>query len=842
MTTPDGARFEVAHRLNRRLRVVIPGLRRDEERCALVAVLLMKHPAIRKVRVEARIGSLAIHFDPESMAEAWLSRLLGGMLAQVVAARMPSAGDIEPVDPDAPAAGGACTTLAVEGMSCASCAMLIEMRLRRHPGVTRAQVHFATGMLEVAGRLDRGEVARVVGTLGYAVRPLDTPTQRRLVIERERQLLAQARRRLLLATALTLPVAVLGMLMPRGWGWKTVEFLLATPVVFGAGASIFKRAWLLARQGSANMDSLIALGAGSAYVYSVPVWLRGGHHLYFEAAASIVTFVLLGRYLEEKAKGKAGDAIRQLMELQPETATRILPDGREELVPIDALRVGERIRIRPGERIAADGVVVAGDSSVNESLITGESLPVGKSPDDKVVAGCINGAGSLQVEVRAVGADTVLAGIIHLVEQAQNSRLPVQKLVDRVSARFVPGVLLLAGMTALYWLRRGRPVGVALTNAVSVLLIACPCALGLATPTAIMAGTGHAARRGIYIRGGESLEVASRLQVVILDKTGTLTAGHPRVIDFHARSPWSDERILTLAGSAELPSEHFLGRAVVSHARSLGHTLENCESFVVHPGQGVEARVAGHSVAIGNAAWLAESDIDTAPLQAWADRWAAQGMTPLLMAVDGAAAAVFAVADPVRADARLAVRRLRQMGLRVVMVTGDLHATARHVAERVGIREILAEARPHHKVAVVQRLKASGLRVAMVGDGINDAPALAAADVGFAMGSGADVAMETAGMTLVGGELLKLPEAILLSRRTLSVIRQNLFWALIYNLVAIPEAARGRLNPMIASAAMAMSSVSVVLSALRLQHVPPEEMENGTEEEELAASGSAAHG
>ncbi|NGZ05271.1 MAG: copper-translocating P-type ATPase [Magnetococcales bacterium] len=821
MTTPD-TRFHVVHRLHRRIRVVIPGLQRDAERCALVAVLLNKHPAVRKVRVEARIGSLAIHFDPESMPPDLLLALLDRMLTSVLAAQNPSTSCADPSAPAELETTGMGTTLAVEGMSCASCAMLIEMRLRRHPGVTRAKVHFTSGMLEVAGRMERREVVQVVGALGYVVRPLDTLAQRRLVIERERQLLAQARRRLWLAAGLTLPVMILGMLMPRSWIWKSLEFLLTTPVVFGTGAPIFQRAWRLARHGSANMDTLIAIGAGAAYTYSVPVWLRGGHHLYFEAAASIITFVLLGRYLEEKAKGKAGDAIRQLMDLQPETATRILANGHEEIVPIDALQVGERILIRPGERIAADGVVVAGTSAVDESLLTGESLPVNKSRDDKVVAGCINGAGALRVEVRAVGTETVLAGIIHLVEQAQNSRLPVQKLVDQVSARFVPGVLILAGMTALYWLGRGRPLGVALTNAVSVLLIACPCALGLATPTAIMAGTGHAARRGIYIRGGESLEIASRLQVVILDKTGTLTAGHPHVVDFHNVSSLPKREILALAGSAEQPSEHFLGRAVVNHVRAARIKIAPCDGFQVHPGQGVEAQVAGRSVLIGTAAWLTERQIDPQPVLDSAARWADQGMTPLLMAIDGQASAVFAVADPIRSDARLAVKRLQQMGLRVVMVTGDLRATAQHVATSVGIRDVLAEARPHHKVAVVHQLKAKGWRVAMVGDGINDAPALAAADVGFAMGSGADIAMESAGMTLVGGELLKLPEAILLSRRTLSVIRQNLFWALIYNLVAIPEAARGRLNPMIASAAMAMSSVSVVLSALRLQHVPPE--------------------
>jgi len=816
--TYSPAHYQLVHQLRRRVRIVAPGLRSDRERMALLEILLRKHQALKEVRGVPELGSLVVFFDPRALSRERLLPLLdavvGNLLARPGAATPAAAAPV--VDDSAPVQ--ACS-LAVEGMTCASCAALIEMRLARDPRVERAAVNFAAGTAQVEGRLGRDEVFRIVGTLGYEARPMDTLAQRRLLVEKERARLAEAKRRVIVAGLLSLPVMAIGMAMPHSFLLKTAEFLLTTPVVLWAGRPFFTKAWALAKQREANMDSLIAMGAGAAYAYSVPAWLFNRHHLYFEAAGGIITFVLLGRYLEERAKGKAGEAIRKLIELQPQTAT-VLRDGAETVIAAEELQVGDLLLVRPGERIPGDGVVEAGLSSVDESMVTGESIPVVKEPGHSVVGGCINGAGTLRIRATAVGGDTVLAGIVRLVDQAQGTKLPVQKLADRISAVFVPAVMGIAGVTAGGWLLAGASLTVATVNAIAVLLIACPCALGLATPTAIMAGTGQAARRGIFIRGGESLELAAKLSVVVLDKTGTLTEGRPQVTALVNRSGLNDGELLALAAGAEGDSEHYLARAVVEHARRLGINPAAAEAFHTEPGRGIAARVAGHELRLGNAAWLEEAGIASAALAADAAHFAAQGQTPVFLALDGQPAALIAIADRPRADATAAVVQLRALGLEVVMLTGDNAATARHIAAEVGIGHVIAEASPADKLAVIHRLHDSGHRVGMIGDGINDAPALAAADVGFAIGSGTDIAIEAADITLVGGDIAKVAEAIALSRRTMTIIRENLFWALFYNTVAIPVAASGRLNPMIASAAMAMSSVSVVGNSLRLQRVP----------------------
>ncbi len=811
--------YQLVHRLRRRVRIVAPGLRGDRERMALLEILLRKHPQLKRVRGVSELGSLAIHFDPHSLpAERLLPMLdavVGNLLPKAGAAPRPTAA-AEPPPTDLPPQS---CSLAVEGMTCASCAALIELRLNRDPRVAAARVNFAAGTAQVEGRLGRSEIYRLVDALGYQARPMDTLAQRRLLVERERERLAEARRRLLGAGLLSLPLMAIGMAMPNSFLLKGLEFLLATPVVAWAGRPFFSKAWALAKQREANMDSLIALGAGAAYLYSVPAWLLGRHHLYFEAAGGIISFVLLGRYLEERAKGQAGEAIRKLIELQPATAT-VLRAGQELTIPAEQLELGDLLLVRPGERIATDGEVVAGHSSVDESLISGESLPLAKGPGDRVVGGCINGSGSLRLRATAVGGDTVLAGIVRMVDQAQGAKLPVQKLADRISARFVPAVMGIATATGIGWLLAGALPAVAATNAIAVLLIACPCALGLATPTAIMAATGQAARRGIFIRGGDSLELAARLHSVALDKTGTLTAGRPQVTELINHSTLEDRALLALVAGAEGESEHYLGRAVVEYAREQGITTPQPEQFQAEPGRGISATVAGHHLQLGNAAWLRAAAIATAPLEPIAARLAARGQTPIYIGLDQQAVGLLAIADRPRPEAKAALAQLRALGVEVVMLTGDNAITARHIAAEVGIEQVVAEASPARKRAVIERLRASGRRVGMIGDGINDAPALAAADVGLAIGSGTDIAIETADITLVGGDLERAAEAIALSRRTMTIIGENLFWALFYNSVAIPVAASGRLNPMIASAAMALSSVSVVANSLRLQRRP----------------------
>jgi Cu+-exporting ATPase len=785
---------------------------RQTERGYLLEILLRKHAAVKDVRVVAGIGSVTVHYDPVQLPEERLLAVVDAVIGNLAEAPPPKPAAAAQA-PDGPQVE---CSVAVEGMTCASCALLIEMHLKRDPQVANASVNFAAGTATVQGNLDREALSAHVARLGYVPRPMDTLAQRRLLVERERMRLAESKRRFLQAAWLTAPVMVTGMLMHRSPVLRLMELALSTVVVFGSGGDIFRKAWMLAKQREANMDTLIALGAGAAWIYSLPGVLRRHHHVYFESAAGIVTFVLLGRFLEERAKGKASEAIRKLIELQPDTAVR-LRRGVEEVVPIDEVQVGDLLRVRPGDRVPIDGVVEDGRSAVDESLVTGESIPVAKAPGDAVIGGCINGTGSFTLRATAINGETVLSGIVKMVDHAQSAKLPVQKLADRISARFVPAVGAVAGLTFSVWLLAGHPAARALSHAVAVLLIACPCALGLATPTAIMVGTGQAARRGIYIRNGEALETSSKLTTLVFDKTGTITEGKPVVTDFLAGDSEDEDLLATLIASAEAPSEHFLGQALAAWARERGAKTRAAKDFNARPGRGVQAFVSGKTVRIGNAALLEEAGIDAAEFAAQAEAWSGEGKTPVFVAIGQRCAALLAVADRPREGAREAIALLHRLGLTTVMATGDLEATARHIAHQVGIDRVVARATPADKLELVRRLQAEGRKVGMVGDGINDAPALAAADVGFAIGSGADIALESADVTLVGGDITRVASGIELSRRTMSVIRQNLFWALGYNTVAIPIAAAGRLNPMIASAAMAMSSVSVLSNSLRLQ-------------------------
>jgi Cu+-exporting ATPase len=813
---PEYAHLRVVHALSRRVRILTEALRGDPERCYVLEILLRKRPEIRQVRAVPRIGSVVVHFDPSGLPRANLLRIVDtvvGNLARQASlpATVPTAAAEQPDVPPQEC------VMAIEGMTCASCALLIELSLQRDPRIESARVNFAAGSMAVSGRISRDELFERVSRMGYTPRPMDTLSQRRLLVERERQALREAKRRFAYAGLLSLPVIAIGMSMPKSLPLKLLELVLAAPVVFWSGRPIFEKAWMLARQRSANMDTLVAIGAGAAMLYSLPAMLRrGDRHVYFEAAAGIVSFVLLGRYLEEKAKGKASEAIRKLIELQPATAT-VLREGVEVVVVADSLYAGDVMRVRPGEKVPTDGIVVAGESEADESMLTGESLPVAKRPGDRVVGGCMNLNGILDVRATAVGTATVLCGIVRMVDQAQGTKLPVQKMADRIAAVFVPSVIGIAAATAAGWLLAGYSARAALTHATAVLLIACPCALGLATPTAIMAGTGQAARRGIFIRRGDSLEVAARLTTVVFDKTGTITEGRPVVTDFLNLSRRSDERLLRLIAAAEQGSEHFLARAVRAYARERGAIAVPAQSFAAVPGLGVRARVDGLTVTVGNAALLDAECIDWQQAGARADTLATQGKTPVLVAIDGRLAALLAVADKARPNSADAVHKLHALGVRTVMATGDVEAAARHIARLVGIDEVIARATPARKLRLIRDLQHRGERVGMIGDGVNDAPALAGADVGFAVGTGTDVSIEAADVTLINGDLAKVAEAIALSRFTLRVIRQNLFWALGYNAVAIPVAAAGRLSPMIASAAMAASSVSVVANSLRLQ-------------------------
>jgi Cu+-exporting ATPase len=687
--------------------------------------------------------------------------------------------------------------LPVSGMTCASCARTIELQLGSTEGVEKASVNFATRTASVRFDSTRTGPERLVAAIedvGFGV-PSES---QELAGQRES---AELRRRLAVGAVFALPVFVLGMLEKL----PLVQFVLTIPVLFYAGRSFFGDAWTAARHKSANMNSLIALGTGAAFLYSAWVLATGGREVYFEAAAVIVVLVLLGRVLENRARGAASDAIRRLMKLTPAMA-RVLRDGIETEIPLADVQVGDVIVVRPGERIPVDGLVREGASEVDESMLTGESLPAYKTVGGCVFGGTVNGTGAFRFEAKKVGSATALAQIIALVKKAQGSKAPVARLADVVSGYFTLAVLGIALVTFAIWLAFA-PAGTALVNAVAVLIIACPCAMGLATPTAIMVGTGRGAELGILIKGGEALETAARIDTVVFDKTGTLTNGQPRVTRVLPANGFTADGVLGIAAAVEQWSEHPIARGIV--ARAGGLARETATGFQATPGRGALATVGGRQVFVGRA--TSGTSVATGSIA---------------VEVDGVPAGALEMADEVKAGAREAVETLRRRGIEVWMITGDHRRVALEVAGETGIEEshVLAEVLPDRKDSEVARLRAGGRRVAMVGDGINDAPALARADVGIAIGGGTDVAIEAAGIILMRGDVRGVPQALELARQTLRVIRQNLFWAMAYNAIGIPIAAGAlfpwtgwMLSPMIASAAMACSSVSVVLNSLRLR-------------------------
>jgi Cu+-exporting ATPase len=744
--------------------------------------------------------------------------------------------------------------LPVQGMTCAACVRRVERALVNVPGVREAMVNFITQRATVhfdPSQANRELLARAVEDAGYEVprpRPVGAGHAAREVgaeqgasAETRGEALRAAedkeerelRRDFWVATALTVPLLILGMshgAIPGSDGpvGRALQLVLATPIVFGPGRRFLKVAWSGLRHRSVDMNTLVSIGVLAGWAYSAVAVLvpslfpHAEHgvlpHLYFEAAGAIITFVLLGKRLESRARKRLSDAVRGLVSLVPKTAYRILEDESGEAAPVASLKAGDLLLVKPGERVPTDGEVVLGSSAVDESMLTGESLPVDKKAGSLVFGGTLNQGGAIRVRVTRTGAGTALARIVEAVEQAQGSRAPIARLADVISSYFVPVVLALATLTLLVWLAlepTAAGFATAVERFVAVLVIACPCALGLATPAAVAVGTGRGAELGILIKGGAALEAASRIDTVLFDKTGTLTEGKPRLTDVRSVAGLTDLELLELVASVERESEHPVARAIVEGARERGATPRPAASFLMEAGYGVQGSVQGRLVRIGTSAWLAKAGIDTGTLEDAADALAAEGRTPSFVALDGTLAGLIAVADRSTGDAKLTVAALKRAGIEVAMLTGDRERTGKAVARELGIERVFAEVKPEQKAEIVQAERARGRVVAMVGDGINDAPALASAHVGIAIGGGTDIAVAAADIALLRGGIAGLPSALRLARRTLGTIRQNLFWAFVYNL--LDPFTGWQLSPVLASAAMSLSSVSVLLSSLRLR-------------------------
>ncbi len=711
-------------------------------------------------------------------------------------------------------------TVEITGMSCASCAQRIETAIGKTEGVDESIVNFATRKATVTGSIPAEEIHKIIEDLGYNVVREETPAIS------EEEIAKSEWKRFLTSAILSVPVFIISMFMLHFKFSDLCQFILTTAVIFWPGIGFFKNALKQVRHWSLGMDSLIALGAGAAYGFSVAILLKGGNGLYFESASIIITLILLGRFFESKAKGKAGEAIKKLMDLQPKSA-RVVRDGTTIEIPVIDVQVRELLIIRPGEKIPVDGVITEGSTSIDESMLTGESMPAKKVEDDKVFGGTVNTTGLIYMKAEKIGADTVLAHIAKLVEDAQGSRAPVQRLADKVSGVFVQIVISLALLTLCIWLLTGNTFSEAIIPAVAVLVIACPCALGLATPTAVMVGTGRAAGAGILIKDAASLELAHKINTLVLDKTGTITEGKPRVTDLFHKINGEKETteidtekardLLHIMGSCEQHSEHPIGKAIVNYVRDLDIDISEVKEFKTVTGMGIWASYNWTTVLIGSERLMEENKIDVSGLKQRAAEIKSEGKTVAFMAIDNEIKAVIGIGDTVRETSENAIQRIKDMGVEIVMLTGDNEIVAEAIGKKMDIKTVHANLKPSDKCDEIKKLQQDGKTVGMIGDGINDAPALATADVSFAIGTATEIAMEAANITLVKGDITKAWEALRLSRQTMKIIKQNLFWAFGYNVLAIPLAALGLLNPMIAAGAMAFSSVSVVTNSLRLR-------------------------
>ncbi len=807
---------------------------------------LRKLPGIAQVNVNLASEKLFVDYDEEALTPAEIRDAVAKI-------------GYEAVEPPIVQT----VTIPIGGMTCAACSTRVEKALHKLEGVTAASVNLATEKAQVTydpQSIRLSGVREAITKLGYQPLTVQKHGEADAARVRKQQEIRNLWMKFIFAAVFSFPLLYIAMAPMIGFVrlpfpaslepmrypllFSLVQLMLVLPVM-GIGYQFYTIGFRALWQRSPNMDSLIAVGTSAAFLYSLynVFQIAAGHFaavdaLYFETAGVIITLILLGKTLEAVSKGRTGDAIKKLMGLAPKTAT-ILQNGAEIEIPIEEVEIGDTVLVRPGGKIPVDGLVLEGHTAIDESMLTGESMPVDKHAGDTVYAASINTTGTVRFRAQKVGEDTALAQIIRLVEDAQGSKAPIAKLADVVSGFFVPVVVAIALLAGIAWfIGTGGDVTFSLTIFISVLVIACPCALGLATPTAIMVGTGKGAEHGILVKGGEALETAHKIDTIVLDKTGTITKGKPTVTDVIPVEGYDANTLLAMAASAEIGSEHPLGQAIVAQARERGLALEQAIAFTAITGRGIQATLQAQTILAGNRKLMDENGLSFATLQEVTNALAEEGKTPMFIAVDGKPAGIIAVADVVKPSSQEAIQRLQNMGLQVVMITGDNERTAAAIARKVGITHVLAEVLPQDKASEVKKLQAQGRKVAMVGDGINDAPALAQADIGIAIGSGTDVAIESADIVLMRSDLLDVPTAIQLSKRTIRNIKQNLFWAFGYNVIGIPIAAGvlhlfggPLLNPMFAAAAMSLSSVSVLTNALRLKRFKPTMKSTKTSEE-----------
>lgn len=808
------SQFTIVHQLTRRIRIIAPSLYKDKEYAHILQILLLKRKEIEKVKVVSAINSVTIHFNPEQFPKENLLNLLEIVLANFskksgekfkkIASESPHGNEIKQD-----------IVFGIGGMSCASCALFLEMILMREAAIERASVSYISETATARTSLDKTEIFEIIKANGYEAFSIDTLAERKLFLESGQKHLLTTKKRLTMIGLLGIPVLLAGFFAGKSRGLRIVQAMLSLPVIIFGGEEIFKKSWMQVKQGRLNMDTLIATGIASAFTMSIPSFFDSRKHAYFDAATAIVGFVQLGRYLEELAKNKMIQEIEALVDMQPQNATIIYGDN-EAKISIDKISIDDVLLIKPGEKIPVDGVVISGLSNVNEAMISGSNTPCIKENGCQLLAGSINGSGMLRMKATAIGRDTVLASLVHMIDQTQSSKLQIQKTADVFSARLMPVILLLSAGTFVGWLTKGVGTAHAFASAISVLLISCPCALGLATPAATSVSSGQAAKRKIYIRNGNALEVMASVDSVVFDKTGTLTEGKAEVVEFFNMSDWNDNYLFQLAAAVEKNSEHILAVAIVEFVRKKNLLNLAASKFYSIPDQGVRSEVDGHEVLMGSERWIKEQMIEVAPIQDRALKWSKKGCTLIYMVVNNKLVGLFALTDQLRDGVKQLTDDLKSQGIKLFMLTGDTEASAVPIAELAGIKSIIAEAGSVKKIQFIRDLQEKGNSVAMVGDGINDAPALTAANVSLVVNNATGIAIEASDFILVDGNIGKITEVLEISQQTLSIVKQNLFWAFSYNAIAIPVAMVGKLSPKVSSAAMALSSITVVANSLRL--------------------------